>query len=65
MISRDNGQTWDTNYIIRDDAPAPGWDLGYPASVELPDGSIMTIYYQYIPGQEKSSILWSRWNLPY
>ena len=62
MISYDDGKTWDKNIIIRDDGP--NGDLGYPASVELPDGSILTIYYQYLPNQYKASILWSRWRLP-
>lgn len=29
--------------ILRDDAA--GWDVGYPASVQLPDGSIYSVYY--------------------
>ncbi len=62
MISYDNGNSWVRDLIIRDDGPHG--DLGYPASVELADGSIMTIYYQYLPGQNKASILWSRWQLP-
>ena len=62
MISYDEGKTWDKNLIIRDDGPHG--DLGYPASAELPDGSILTIYYQFLAGQDKASILWSRWQLP-
>ena len=62
MISRDEGRTWDKDIIIRADGPIP--DLGYPASVELPDGSVLTVYYQFIPRQDKASILWSRWQLP-
>ena len=62
MISYDDGKTWDKDFIIRDDGPHG--DLGYPASVELPDGSILTIYYQYLANQGKASILWSRWSLP-
>ena len=63
MISRDGGASWDYHYIIRDDGP--GSDLGYPASVELADGSIFTIYYQKLRSvDEKCSILWSRWTLP-
>ncbi len=63
MISRDDGKTWDKNIIIRDDGP--NWDLGYPASVELPDGSILTIYYQHLSAADpRASILWSRWKLP-
>jgi len=50
MVSRDGG---------------PDGDLGYPASVELRDGSVFTIYYQKLrSAREKCSILWSRWKVP-
>lgn len=49
MISRDNGKTWDTDYILRDDGPCD--DLGYPCSAELADGSVITVYYQAEPGE--------------
>jgi len=62
MITRDGGRTWDTDWVLRDDGP--DGDLGYPASVELPDGSIFTIYYQKYAAGEKCSLLWTRWRLP-
>lgn len=63
MISRDKGKSWAYNYILRDDGPDR--DLGYPASVELADGSVFTIYYQKRESaDEKCSLLWSRWTLP-
>lgn len=62
MLSRDGGQTWDMDYILRDDGPDA--DLGYPASVELDDGSLFTVYYQKLAAGEKSSLLWTRWELP-
>jgi hypothetical protein len=62
MFSRDGGATWDHDWIIRDDGP--DGDLGYPASVELADGSLFTIYYQKVPGDRKCSLLCSRWRLP-
>ena len=49
MFSYDNGKTWDTDYILRDDGPCD--DLGYPCSVELDDGSLLTVYYQAEPGE--------------
>jgi len=61
MISYDDGKTWDTDYILRDDGP--DGDLGYPASVELDDGSIFTMYYQKYAAGEKTSLLWTRWKL--
>lgn len=63
MISQDNGRTWRYDYILRDDGPHP--DLGYPSSVELGDGSILTVYYQRPRGvDDKCALLWSRWRLP-
>lgn len=44
MISRDRAESWEYDYVLRDDGPHP--DLGYPSSVELGDGSILTVYYQ-------------------
>ena len=63
MISRDDGQTWTSDYILRDDGPDA--DLGYPSSIELDDGSILTVYYQKLASpREKCSLLWTRWVLP-
>lgn len=63
MISRDGGTSWRAGYVLRDDGPDS--DLGYPASVELGDGSLLTVYYQKVgSAQEKCSILWTRWELP-
>jgi len=62
IVSYDEGQTWSEEIIIRDDGPSG--DLGYPCSIELDDGSIYTVYYQQLPGQSQTSMLWSRWTLP-
>jgi sialidase-1 len=61
-ISRDEGQNWQWDWIIREDAP--DWDLGYPSTVELSDGSLFTVYYQKFAVEERCSLLWSRWRLP-
>lgn len=63
-ISRDGGQTWnvDREILIRDDAPNS--DLGYPSSVEMPDGSIFTVYYQIDKPGEKPCIMATRWEVP-
>lgn len=44
-ISKDKGNTWNTNQeiILRDDGPT--WDLGYPFSLQLADGNIISVYY--------------------
>lgn len=43
MFSKDNGETWDIDNILIDDGYSP--DLGYPASVELENGDILTVFY--------------------
>ena len=63
MLSHDEGKTWEYDYILRDDGPDT--DLGYPSSVELEDGAILTVYYQKEKKTEdKCSLLWTRWHLP-
>jgi len=46
MLSHDDGKTWDpkTRMVLGDDAPL--YDCGYPSSVQLPDGRIVTVYYK-------------------
>jgi hypothetical protein len=45
VLSEDEGETWDTDnvLVIRDDGLHR--DLGYPSSVQLNDGRILTTYY--------------------
>ena len=44
-FSSDNGKTWDikTEVVLRSDFI--NWDIGYPESIEMEDGRIMTVYY--------------------
>jgi hypothetical protein len=42
-ISRDDGETWSEPIVLRNDGG--GRDIGYPRSVQRPDGRIVTIYY--------------------
>ena len=60
-ISRDEGATWSDEIILRDDGP--DGDLGYPCSVELPGGDILTVYYQKRPGESLTSMLWTQWHI--
>ena len=61
-ISRDEGETWDIeNEIIL--AEAYNGDLGYPASIQLDDESILTVYYQQKNRDEPTSIFTTRWRL--
>ena len=60
LVSTDGGETWPEEYILHETAPC---DLGYPASVELDDGSILTVYYQQVEGDPFTSLQWTRWKL--
>jgi len=62
-ISTDGGERWDYDHeiILRDDAP--NGDLGYPASVELDDGTIITVYYQQDRSGEKTCLMATHWRL--
>jgi len=42
-ISADLGKTWGDELILRDDGG--GRDLGYPRTVQRPDGKLVTVYY--------------------
>lgn len=43
MFSYDEGETWDIDNIVLGEEVSP--DLGYPASVELENGDILTVLY--------------------
>ena len=62
-ISVDGGKNWDydNEIILCDDAPSE--DLGYPASVQLDDGTILTVYYQQHRAGEKPCLMTTRWRL--
>ena len=60
LVSNDNGNTWEES-VLFDNASSS--DLGYPASVELADGSILTVYYQRYKDDPATSILYTKWRL--
>ncbi len=65
-ISRDEGETWDVeNEISYSNATedAVSWDFGYPSSVELDDGSILTVYYQTHKRFERPCLMSTRWKI--
>ena len=59
-VSRDGGETWSREIVLRDDGPS--WDLGYPASVQLKSGEILTVYYQIPKGKTNRAILYTKWD---
>lgn len=61
-VSADGGAAWDTAHELTL-CEGVNSDLGYPSSVQLSDGSILTVYYQD-PGDDKDTCLWAtHWRL--
>lgn len=44
-LSRDGGRTWDMDHELVLQNNSVGGDIGYPVSIELEDGRLMTVYY--------------------
>lgn len=59
MFSEDNGKTWDTdndlyiNYVSD--------DIGYPSTVELKDGSLLTVFYARTGEDKPCTIVQQKW----
>lgn len=52
QLSSDDGATWGDEITLRQGAGA--WDIGYPRTVQRPDGKIVTVYYYNdAPDQER------------
>jgi len=45
-LSADNGRTWSRPVVLSDDGTG---DLGYPSTVELGGGDLLTVWYEYKP----------------
>jgi hypothetical protein len=53
------GQTWGDEIVLRSDAKS--WDMGYPRTVQRPDGKLVTIYYfttVELPEQHIAATIW-------
>ena len=62
-LSYDGGKTWGEEVILcKSDTPKNG-DLGYPSTIELDDGTLITAYYQYFRSDSYASFLYTKWTL--
>ena len=62
LVSRDKGATWSTPFLLYDNRGI-SLDLGYPASVELKDGSILTVFYAHPEPGAPAEILQVIWKI--
>lgn len=56
-ISKDSCKTWSEEIVISDDGTC--WDLGYPSTVEMPDKSLFTLWYER--RLKKAKLRFCRW----
>lgn len=58
-FSEDEGATWSDPIVISGDGI--GGDLGYPSTVELADGSFLTIWYEKLADSPMAQLRQARW----
>lgn len=63
VVSTDEGLTWDTTHVITLRNDGAGYDLGYPQSLQLSDGTIFTVYY-FTDEDGITHIAGTRWRVP-
>lgn len=60
-LSTDHGKTWSEPVTLS--ADGAGVDLGYPSTVELNDGSLLTVWYEQLKGNPKAVLRQAKWKL--
>jgi sialidase-1 len=58
-VSSDHGQTWSEPIVISSDGPSV--DLGYPSTVELADGTLLTGWYERLSASPQAVLRAARW----
>ena len=59
-ISRDEGQSWSEPITVSNAIKS---DLGYPSTVECDDGTLVTVWYEVLPGSDLAQLMQARWKL--
>ena len=63
-LSENDGRTWQAEIVLRNDGG--GRDVGYPRSVQRPDGKVVTVYYTHDAAKSDryvAATIWDpRWN---
>ncbi len=60
-VSTDGGRTWSEPMVISGDGA--GGDLGYPSTVQLADGSLVTVWYEQMKSLPYAVLRQARWVL--
>lgn len=60
-LSTDHGRTWGEALLIS--ADGAGGDLGYPSTVELADGTLLTVWYEKLKDTPRAVLRQARWRV--
>lgn len=60
-LSTDHGRTWSEPMIVSGDGTVG--DLGYPSTVELADGTLLTVWYENMKGLDRAVLRQAKWKL--
>jgi hypothetical protein len=60
-VSSDHGRTWSEPVLVSGDGA--GGDLGYPSTVELGDGRLLTVWYEKLKDAPRAVIRQAIWRL--
>ena len=63
VVSSDEGETWDLEHIWALREGGGSSDLGYPHSVQLGDGTVVTVYY-FVEPDGMQFVGCTRWRVP-
>jgi len=60
-VSDDHGRSWSEPIVVYGDGS--GGDLGYPSTVELDDGTLVSVWYEKMAGSPFAVLRQARWSL--
>lgn len=60
-VSADQGKTWSAPITISDDGTSG--DLGYPSTVQLDDGTLLTVWYEKVKSHPLAVLRQAHWRL--
>ena len=60
-VSADNGATWSEPMILSGDGAV--YDLGYPSTVQLENGSLVTVWYEKFADNPRAQLRQAAWKI--
>jgi len=60
-VSSDHGRTWSDPLVVAGDGRSG--DLGYPSTVELDDGTLVTVWYENMAGSDYAVLRQAHWRI--